>query len=117
MKHLPFMNRYMNNSRREERFSIHEKKEYDIVMNRLIRAGGRKMERIKTKAAILLVLPLLLAGGFMVINDIELKDVPTAIGQTLSQEKEEYTVKTYKITKIEGNEYHGTAKKRHKNHF
>ncbi|KIX80088.1 putative protein YpuD [Bacillus subtilis] len=58
------------------------------------------MERIKTKAAILLVLLLLLAGGFMVINDIELKDVPTAIGQTLSQEKEEYTVKTYKITKI-----------------
>ncbi|AFJ62508.1 conserved hypothetical protein YpuD [Bacillus velezensis YAU B9601-Y2] len=109
MKHLPFMKRYMNNSRREERFSIHEKKEYDIVMNRLIRAGGRKMGRIKTKAAILLVLLLLLAGGYMVINDIELKDVPTAIGQTLSQEKEEYTVKTYKITKIEGTEYHGTA--------
>ncbi|MEC1339647.1 hypothetical protein P9D25_18550 [Bacillus velezensis] len=67
------------------------------------------MGRIKTKAAILLVLLLLLTGGYMVINDIELKDVPTAIGQTLSQEKEEYTVKTYKITKIEGTEYHGTA--------
>ena len=26
MKHLPFMKRYMNNSRREERVSIHEKR-------------------------------------------------------------------------------------------
>ncbi|MBT2574592.1 hypothetical protein J7E26_11580 [Bacillus sp. ISL-51] len=67
------------------------------------------MGRIKTKLTILVVLLLLLAGGFMVINDIELKDVPTAIGQTLSQEKEEYTTKTYKITKIDGSEYHGTA--------
>ena len=68
-------------------------------MNRLIRAGGRKMGRIKTKAAILLVLLLLLAGGYMVINDIELKDVPTAIGQTLSQEKKNIQSKHIKLRK------------------
>ncbi|MCY7948924.1 hypothetical protein P8891_14715 [Bacillus atrophaeus] len=67
------------------------------------------MGRIKTKITILLVLLILLAGGYMYINDIELKDVPTAIGQTLSSEEEEYTIHEYKIIKIEGTEYYGEA--------
>lgn len=54
------------------------------------------MGRIKTKITILLVLLLLLAGGYMYINDVELKDVPTAIGQTLSSEEEEYTIHNIK---------------------
>lgn len=67
------------------------------------------MGRIKTKITILLVLLLLLAGGYMYINDLELKDVPTAIGQTLSSEEEEYTIQEYKVTEIDGSEYHGEA--------
>ncbi len=67
------------------------------------------MGRIKTKITILLVLLILLAGGYMYINDIELKDVPTAIGQTLSSEEEEYTIHEYKIIKIDGTEYYGEA--------
>ncbi|KAF1679774.1 hypothetical protein AAGG74_03235 [Bacillus mexicanus] len=67
------------------------------------------MRRIKTKITILLVLLFLLAGGYMYINGVELKDVPTAIGQTLSSEEEEYTIQEYKVTEISGSEYHGEA--------
>lgn len=45
------------------------------------------MGRIKTKITILLVLLLLLAGGYMYINDVELKDVRQQLDKPCPRKK------------------------------
>ncbi len=68
------------------------------------------MGKIKLKIAILFVLLLCLGAGYLYMNGMKIEDVPTAIGESLTNNDKDYTIYEYTITKIDGDEYYGQAK-------
>lgn len=68
------------------------------------------MGKIKLKMAILFVLLLCLGAGYLYMNGMKIEDVPTAIGESLTNNDKDYTIYEYTITKIDGDEYYGQAK-------
>ncbi|MBU8574839.1 hypothetical protein [Bacillus pumilus] len=68
------------------------------------------MGKIKLKMAILFVLLLCLDAGYLYMNGMKIEDVPTAIGESLTNNDKDYTIYEYTITKIDGDEYYGQAK-------
>lgn len=67
------------------------------------------MGKIRFKLTVLLVLAAVLAGGFYYLKNGSVQDVSTALSQTVSSEEKNYTIYQYKITKIDGTEYHGVS--------
>ncbi|NPC93131.1 hypothetical protein HOO54_13040 [Bacillus sp. WMMC1349] len=67
------------------------------------------MGKIKMKLTLLLVLAAVLAGGFYYLKNGTMQDVSTALSQTISSEEKNYTIIQYKITKVDGTEYHGIS--------
>ena len=58
------------------------------------------MGKIKLKIAILFVLLLCLGAGYLYMNGMKIEDVPTAIGESLTNNDKDYTIYEYTITKL-----------------
>ncbi|KAA6451618.1 hypothetical protein P4U97_15425 [Bacillus swezeyi] len=67
------------------------------------------MGKIRVKLTVLLVLAAVLAGGYYFLKNGNMQDASTALSQTVSSGEKNYTIHQYKITKIDGTEYHGMA--------
>ncbi len=89
---------------------FHQNMESNIQIGEVQMVEVLNMGKIKLKIAILFVLLLCLGASYLYMNGMKIEDVPTAIGESLTNNDKDYTIYEYTITKIDGDEYYGQAK-------